>query len=140
MAVKKLSDRKIAKIVVDNGQFYKPAVLPSDIPRGMPGQCFDWCALQAVKNRKYSYVEGLATDPDDQSSWILHAWLTDGVHAFDPTWGAFDDDGVEHPVPAQYLGFEMDTVKVAKFMKATGYQGIIANSWRNQELFKEIMA
>lgn len=139
-SAKPFTDRQIATLVVKRGKFYRSSVLPKDIPRGDVGICFDWCALQAAKNRKYRYVEGLASNPENPEDWLLHAWLTDGENAYDPTWSAKDDDGVEHPVPSQYLGIEMDIEKVANFMTTTGYQGVIANHYRNEQIWKEILA
>lgn len=113
---------------------YTPALLPGRIKRGPVGMCFDICALTCMRQREFTYVEGLATDPSDPDNVILHAWVTDGVHAFDPTWDAIDDDGLHHPVPSLYQGIEMDIMLVAKFMKTTGYQCVIANHHRAPEL------
>lgn len=115
------------------GKSYTPALLPKDIKRFPVGQCFDGCAIQALHNRKYRYVEGMCK-PAHEDRWFLHAWLTDGTHAFDPTWAAIDDNGVHHPIPAEYVGIEMDIEDVAEFMKQTEYQGIIPNRFRNEEL------
>ncbi len=132
------------KIIEDYGREYKAALLPDDIERGAPGICFDWCALQAVKNRKYGYVEGVALDPDlikeGKERWILHAWLTDGEHAFDPTWMATDDDGKQQPLPSVYIGIAMPILAVATFMRLTGYQGVLANRWRLPDMVDDILA
>jgi hypothetical protein len=128
------------KLVLDNGKSYKTAMLPADIEQGPLGQCFDWCALQAVQHRNYRYVEGVASDPTDPDNWILHAWLTDGEHAFDPTWYAEStEDAVRRPVPSDYIGIEMDILDVAAFMRVTGYQGILGNYWRNTKLADECL-
>lgn len=121
------------ELITKLGKSYKPALLPKDIKRFPIGKCFDGCAIQALYNRKYRYVEGICK-PSHEDRWFLHAWLTDGIHAFDPTWAAIDEDGVHHPIPAEYIGIEMDIVDVARFMKETEYQGVIANRWRNEEL------
>lgn len=119
-------------------QRFKPAVLPKDIARGKVGECFDWCIVQAICHPKYTYVEGLAREPGNDR-WILHAWLTDGEHAFDPTWGAFDNSGRELPMPSEYLGLTMDTKLVVSFMKRTGYQGVLANRDRAPSIFNKLM-
>lgn len=124
--------------IVDRGMEFVPATLPRDLERHPIGTCFDACAIQAIKNRKYRYVEGIAKPLN--GDWTLHAWLTDGVQAFDPTWQTIDNlTGKEVPFAGVYIGIEMDTIEVAKFMKATGYQGIIANRWRNEELAKNAL-
>ena len=130
-------DNGTLQIIAIKGKEYKPAPLAEDIEDGPTGLCFDWCALQAAKSRrfqngKYRYVEGMATDPDT-GAWILHAWLTDGEHAFDPTWPVIDSKGqVVRNVapPCRYIGIELDIRAVHKFMKKTGYQGVLANRWR----------
>lgn len=122
-------------LILSKGKQYTPALLPADIPRGKLHDCFDHCAIAAAKNfRKYKYVEGLARHPLKPEEWILHAWLTDGTHAFDPTWQCFDQDKVEQPVPTIYIGLEIDLLALANFMKVTGYKSIFANAWRNPAL------
>lgn len=137
-------DINTEKIIEKYGRKYKPAVLPDDIERGVQGICFDWCALQAAKNRKYTYVEGIALDPDlarqGIKRWILHAWLTDGKRAYDPTWNAIRDaDGKEVPIPTIYIGIPMTIQSVHLFMSMTGYQGLLANRWRLPELVDDIL-
>lgn len=127
----------LKKFIKSNGKIYEPAYLPEEIPRGMVGNCFDWCIIQALRSNLI-YVEGLASDPHNPNHYILHAWLTDpdGRYALDPTWGVRDDNtGEIHPLPIKYIGIEFDSLAVARFMKATGYQGLIANRWRAPELF-----
>ena len=143
MAVMDL-DIDTERLVEEYGRQYKAAILPDDIERGTPGICFDWCALQASKNRKYTYVEGVALDPDlarqGKERWILHAWLTDGEHAFDPTWQAIDKDGKQHPLPSIYIGIPMAIQAVFTFMRMTGYQGVLANRFRLPALVDDILA
>lgn len=124
------------QLIIDNGRRYIPALLPPDISRFRPGMCFDASAIQALKSGgKYGYVEGLALDADDHSRWLLHAWMTDGVYAFDPTWAAEDPDTLQQqPMPTIYVGIQMDVEAVGRFMVATTYQGVIFNRWRNPTL------
>lgn len=110
------------------GKEYIPAVLPPDLERMELHKCFDNCALLAVKNPQYRYVEGFATNPETGEN-MLHAWLTDGVYAYDPTWCAIKG-GVEVPVPSRYFGIEVKTEDVVMWWKETEYAGILANSWR----------
>ncbi len=135
----------IMSLLSKYGREYRRAVLPKDINRGPTGKCFDWCALQAAAHHKqggkYRYVEGIASDPERPGEWILHAWLTDGIHAFDPTWAAIHDvTGKEVPIPARYIGIEMPILKVARFMNITGYQSAIGNHWRAPGPFEDILA
>lgn len=133
-------DRTTKIIVLQLGQEYEPAVLPSDIPRGQVGNCFDWCALQTAKlHPKYGYVEGIVSNPENPKEWVLYGWMTDGVHAFDPTWNAIKDvTGKEVPMPSVYIGIGFDIRAVRDFIKLTGYQGILANRKRAPELWKVI--
>lgn len=119
------------------GKEYTPALLPSDIVRGPLGRCFDTCA-QIAGACKYKYVEGIALNPSNPDQMILHGWVTDGIHAFDPTWKSFQGDE-EIPIPTKYTGIEMDIAKVFDFMRTTEYQGVIANAWRNPELADAIV-
>lgn len=128
----------IAKVVLAHGKTYKPALLPDNLLRGPVGQCFDWCALESVKHPEYRYVEGLASSPEDEDDYLVHAWLTDGTHAFDPTWHA-DVAGVEKPMPAHYIGIEFTRTELLTFMRSTGYQGVLANHWRNIPLWLKIL-
>lgn len=125
----------IQRIVISRGKEYTPALLPEGIKRGRPGDCFDWSMIQTLKNKQYRYVEGLAYNPHRPGEWVYHAWLTDGVHAFDPTWMATDVFAIEKPVPTVYIGIEFDIMEVAKFVKETEYKAVLANHWRAPELF-----
>ncbi len=131
-------DLKAVDMALSMGKNYKPAVLPADIIRGRRGNCYDHCIIQAawLKDPEYRYVEGVAMDPFTKT-WILHAWLTDGVHAFDPTWIATagtEGDHKEIPVPTVYIGIEMKVIDVARFIKKTKHKAVLANAWMDREL------
>lgn len=129
-----MNESQIQHLIENYGKEYTPALLPIDLNRGKLGTCFDTCMIQALSSRKYRYVEGVAKS-FNSDEWKLHAWLTDGEYAFDPTWRATDNtSGEEIAFPGQYIGIEMDTLKVAAFMANTEYQGVLANRWRNTEL------
>lgn len=102
---------------------------PSYIHPGQVGRCFDECIIASLKYPDLRYVEGVAEDPLTPGRWILHGWLTDGTHAFDVTWRTMFL-GNEIPIPTTYIGFELDTKQVAKFMRDTGWTGFIANAHR----------
>jgi len=125
----------IENIVKEHGKSYVPAVLPKDIPRGQVGDCFDHCLLQvSTIAADYWYVEGLAK-PHDSDRWILHAWITDGKHAFDPTWLAMENDsGKEIPMKAEYKGIAMHTIDVIRFVRATGYKSVLGNFYMDEDL------
>lgn len=137
--MKKETANFIRGVVTKRGKHYKPALLPAGIKRGRPGDCFDWCMIQAMQHPEYRYVEGLAQDPDDLENFVYHAWLTDGKHAFDPTWMAIDNNGKEREMPIMYLGIELDMMEVAKFVSATEYKAVLANHWRAPELSKPMI-
>lgn len=118
--------------IIKNGKRYKPDLCPQEIERGRVGDCFDMCILNAMRIPQLRYVEGLAKNPLT-GDWILHAWLTNGTHAFDPTWLAYTNDGEEKVIPTEYVGIEMNTKLVMQFMLDTRYKGIIANAWRDRK-------
>lgn len=117
------------RLIIDRlGQPYTPAPLPDDILRGLTGTCFETCAVNTFRNMpKYTYVEGRCWSLTDKT-WRLHAWLTDGVYAYDPTWGVQDNrtGNIKH-YPAEYFGLPFDTHTVFKFMLETKRQGLLAN-------------
>ena len=122
------------------GKSYTPALLPSDIIRGKLGFCFDTSVMVAFTSRgKYRYVEGMAQDPAQDGKWILHGWVTDGVHAFDPTWQALDDNGNQQILPVEYIGIELPMAEVLRFMRKTGYQGVLANQARWQGMVDKML-
>lgn len=123
---------RFIRFVKQNGKAYEPADLPGTIKRSSIGDCFDCCVVNAMQT-EYRYVEGIAII-DGQT--FHHAWLTDGIHAFDPTWYAYYG-GEKLRVPAEYIGIEMSIIAVAKFMSATKYKSIFSNGWRNPRLAEE---
>lgn len=125
-------DKKFAKFIFKNGKQYIPAISPESIQRGPIGKCYDRSIISAI-NSDLTYVEGLARDPRNKERWILHAWLTDGIHAFDPTWIAYSEQE-EIPVPTIYIGIEMRVHDVARFFSSTKYAGIFSNAWRDPTL------
>jgi hypothetical protein len=134
-------DTATKQLVKRFGRDYQPTLLPADIERGPVGMCFDWNALQAARlYPKYQYVEGIATHPEEPTQWVLHAWLTDGTHAFDPTWDVIDNTTGKHrPVPSRYIGIVMPIRAVATFMRVTGYQGVLANRWRLPDMVEDML-
>ena len=137
------NDKRFAEFIFKNGKQYKPAALPKEIAPGPLGKCFDVCAMAAASLRhyrdgkmveRYQYVEGLARDPMNLSRWLTHAWLTDGEHAFDPTWKAIRPDGEVLPILTEYVGIAIPLEKLTRFIVATEYASVVSNSWRNPEL------
>jgi hypothetical protein len=132
-------DLQTARRIQKFGKEYKPALLPPDLRRGRVGWCFDDSIIQLTDEKlrqKYRYVEGIARSTPDEPL-TLHAWLTDGIHAYDPTWWAFGLQNEPRVVPGFYLGIEMPALDVMRFMSATTYQGVISNGWRNKPLAKK---
>jgi hypothetical protein len=140
VSIKRDPTKKEVRMLKQYGKLYKPAVLPADIQRGPLGWCYDWSMRQAMQLQgKYKYVEGIARGPQDDH-WILHAWLTDGVHAFDATWLTVrNSDGKELAPPVKYIGIEMPILAVMLFVKKTEYQGIIPNSDKDPGTLKRIL-
>lgn len=123
--------KEIKKIIARRGKMYEPALLPKNLKRGRVGECFDTCTVLAYKNPAFRYVEGIARV---SKKWIHHAWLTDGVKAYDPTWISFDNEGKEVAIPGEYIGIEMNVRDVGAFMMKTGYCSIFANGHKNHIL------
>lgn len=122
-----------------HGKKYIPAMLPPEIERGRVGDCFDWTLIQAHLNPKYKYVEGIAKRLN-KDEWVLHAWLTDGVHAFDCTWGVqFNQGGQVYPLPTEYIGVEIDTKGTADFYRATEYKSVLWNGWRDEQRSEKLL-
>lgn len=130
-------DKYIINLVEYNGKEYKPALLPDDIKRGQVGACFDFSLLQAFASRgKYQYVEGIAIY---KGKTHVHAWLSDGVHAFDPTWLCYDKDKIERPLPVVYLGVALDVQTATSYFLVTERSGIIPNRALLPNLFEEVI-
>lgn len=141
-----MRDHPLTTSIQKVGKFYEPALLPEGIERGDVGKCFDTCMMAAIRNPHLRYVEGVAMTfagkdmvAKIKGKWVLHAWLTDGEKAFDPTWYALDPEGKERVMPTVYVGIEMDIRDVAAFVKATEYQGVIANRHRHPELSRKAL-
>ena len=138
--------KEIIEKVLIYGKKYKPAMLPSELERGRVGDCFDWTLVQAILNPKYRYVEGLAQRPSN-GEWVLHAWLTDGVHAFDLTWGMYfgksREDAIKNnlilPLDIEYIGIEMETKGVIDFCRTTEYRSVLHNGWRDEERSEKLL-
>ena len=130
-------DKKLEKIILEKGKNYIPKLAPKNIKRGKVGDCFDTSIIAALKHN-LKYVEGMARNPHT-GEWILHAWVSDGVHAFDLTWYAENAYGEMFAVQTEYVGVEMDTMLVCDFMKATGYKSVFNNAWRDQERANKIL-
>lgn len=133
-----MPDKETLNFVLSRGKQYTPALLPSHISRGAMGKCFDNCMVRAMLDPNLKYVEGVVMTATKQK-WILHAWLTDGVHAYDPTWYCLNKEKKERPVPGIYIGIEMELKKVAKFVSVTEYASVLANRWRNEALAAEAL-
>lgn len=116
---------------------HSPAYLPKNVIRGRVGDCFDCCIINAMRSPEYKYVEGIAKSPKT-GEWIYHAWLTNGRDAFDPTWKLVMG-GEDHPVPTEYIGIQMETKDVTKFMLDTEYKALFENGWRNAELANKVL-
>lgn len=135
-----LLDDYIIELTNKHGIEYVPAVLPKDLWRGKLGHCFDNAFLQAVRNPKYRYVEGITTVYNHgKITTAVHAWLTDGLYAYDPTWVAYGYNNREVALPALYRGIELDLDTVTRFILATGRQGVITNRDLKPQLYKQVL-
>lgn len=132
------TQEEILEYVKKYGKRYVPAVRPADLPLLDLHHCFDNCVITALKMKgKYKYVEGFAVNPED-GHYIAHAWLSDGVHAYDLTWAAYQN-GEEVAIPTEYIGIELDLNLVVEFMRETTYQAVLINNWRAPKLAEKIL-
>lgn len=134
-------DLHTARRIQKFGKEYIPAVLPDDLRPGRLGWCFDDSIIQLTDEKlraKYKYVEGIAR-AFPREPFTLHAWLTDGIHAFDPTWYGIGKAEAKGLKLSYYCGIEMDALAVMRFMSATSYQGVIANGYRDRRLAAECL-
>ncbi len=132
-------EEALGTFVFNNGKQYHPALFPpGDEFRGKVGDCYDSSMIVALRG-KYRYVEGIARNPKDPEDWILHAWVTDGENAYDPTWSAAIF-GKVIPVPTVYIGIELPMETVAAFVIANGgYKGVLPNAFKWPHLAKEVI-
>lgn len=134
---------QIKYLIRTYGEHFNPKLCPADIVRGRIGDCYDTCVLNTLRNEhKYRYVEGIATPADGKPR--LHAWLTDGIHAFDPTWFSLDNKTGKEVIPdekhrTQYVGVSFEPRDVWRFVQRTGNKGIFVNISVARILFMEIL-
>lgn len=131
---------KIIEKVLIHGKTYQPAMLPNELQgrRGRVGDCFDHTLVVSLTT-EYKYVEGIAKRPTT-GDWVLHAWLTDGQHAFDLTWGVeFRKGGVLFPLPTEYIGIEIDKEGVVDFLRAVKYKSVLHNGWRDEQRSEKLL-
>lgn len=78
--------RTLHEFVLQYGWFYEPSVLPPQIARGTPQECYSNAAFLTVEDDSLIYCEGYALFTKD-SAPRLHAWVTDGRGlVIDNTW------------------------------------------------------
>jgi hypothetical protein len=96
------------QFVLDNGESY--SVLGDPVEPMNPGECFKNCALTALANPNFTYVEGWATSVIP----LHHAWLLDeNGTVVDPTWG--------HRPGTQYFGVEFADYEVLDTIERSDY-------------------
>jgi hypothetical protein len=101
--------RTLPEFVLQYGWWYEPSVLPKQIARGTPQECFNNATFLTVEDDSLIYCEGYALFRSD-SEPRLHAWVTDGQgRAIDNTW---PHSGVAYAgVPFQSLFVNMTALK-----------------------------
>jgi hypothetical protein len=78
--------RTLHEFVLQYGWWYEPSVLPKQIARGTPQECYKNATFLTVEDDALIYCEGYALFSTD-SAPRLHAWVTDGHGvAIDNTW------------------------------------------------------
>ena len=101
--------RTLQEFVLEYGWWYEPSVLPGEIDRGTPQECFKNATFLTVEDDSLIYCEGYALFRSG-SAPRLHAWVTDGHgRAIDNTW---PQSGVAYAgVPFQSLFVNMTALK-----------------------------
>jgi hypothetical protein len=109
-----------AELVLDLGQEWNYAPLPSTVERGVKKECFRNALLLAIDNSDLTYVEGWATSIIP----LEHAWCVDyDGNVVDPTW----DDEVDRA----YFGVAIPTTVALSIVTKAGYYGVFGNDFRN---------
>ncbi len=134
-----IADLPIETIIERYAKEYKAALLPDGLKYGEPGDCFDYCTLLVLNNPEYTYVEGVASDPKT-GNWLVHSWITDGVHAFDPTWRTTKNDTGEYVVmPSKYYGIPFKRMDLFEFIAKTKMKSVLHNRGLAPELFQRMI-
>lgn len=125
------------RTIEKHGKEYEPALLPYDIKRGEFGNCYYNCFMQRVElGGKYDYVEGFAIA---KGFIYLHAWLTDGKYAFDPTYIAFDQGQNEIALRVVYIGVPFERHASSAYILKNKYFGLFANRHRTPKDFLRLV-
>lgn len=97
-------------------------VVPDDLERGMPGNCFGNAAHYVVMHDGFHYCEGYATSHKLPLP-IPHAWVVDDDgHAVDPTWRYAEGE-------ASYFGVPLLRDAVWARLEKLRVHCIIFNDW-----------
>jgi hypothetical protein len=90
-------------LVLQEGRWYVPSRLTSNILRGPDEECFRNAVILVLDASRYTYVEGFAAPPAKRRL-VHHAWVTDRRgQAIEPTW---EDPGLAYcgiPFRTKYL-------------------------------------
>jgi hypothetical protein len=102
-------ERTLQEFVLEYGWWYEPSVLPAEIARGTPQQCYKNATFLTIEDESLIYCEGYALFTRD-SAPRLHARVTDGHgRAIENTW---PQSGVAYAgVPFQSLFVNMTALK-----------------------------
>lgn len=120
----------IGDFLLRHGKWYEATEYPREMWEGVMGSCYGNAMIVAASEPRYRYVEGYAC-PVDTGFPVHHAWVTDGVHAFDPTWGPeWKMEG------SAYLGVEF-SVERADDAAWNGDASVLDDFHRGFPLYKE---
>jgi hypothetical protein len=112
-----MQDNYLYKFIAENGREFKPIEFDPRYQqfKGKMKDCF-YNAYRMAQITGLDYVEGFA----DSIVPTLHAWVTDGTHAIDPTW--------PYNINNQYVGVVLPFSYVNKIVMERKAYGVL-DSW-----------
>ena len=121
----RFSTSGVFQYILEHGKVYGPRIFPKGIRKGIPGGCFRNAYILADNNRKYTYVEGIATSVIP----LAHAWCVDkNGQVIDPTWDKKYQDSAYFGVP-----LSLDVLQVVQLF--TRQYGVFSPlNWRGVSL------
>lgn len=133
---KMIITKYIEDILEKKWRHFTPKELPEGLDRYELWNCYDASVMTVLRNqdKKLFYCEWIATVTRTGERY-LHAWVSDGEYAYDPTWRVeLQGEVVSSRGHIEYFGIMMWKQEVWEFMLDTNHKAILANRNKNKEL------